>query len=41
MFETQRLGEDGELRGAALNVGLSIGLGVAAAALCRTIGAQL
>ena len=41
MLETQRLGEDGEVRGAALNVALSIGLGVAAAALARAIGAQL
>jgi CrcB protein len=41
MFETQRLGEDGELRGATLNAGLSIVVGVAAAALGRTIGAQL
>ena len=41
MFETQRLGEDGELPGAALNAGLSIGLGVAAAALGRAIGAHL
>jgi CrcB protein len=40
MFETQRLAEDGELRGAALNIVLSIVVGVAAAALGRTIGAH-
>jgi CrcB protein len=40
MFETQRLAEDGELRGAALNILLSVLVGVAAAALGRTIGAH-
>jgi fluoride exporter len=38
MFETQRLAEDGELRGAALNGVISIVVGVAAAALGRAIG---
>ena len=41
MLETQRLAEDGALGGAALNVGVSLALGVAAAALGRTIGAHL
>jgi len=41
MYETQRLGEDGELRGAALNIAVSILAGLAAAALGRTIGMQL
>jgi CrcB protein len=40
MFETQRLAEDGELRGAALNIVLSIVVGVGAAALGRAIGAR-
>jgi CrcB protein len=40
MFETQRLAEDGELRGAALNVVISLLLGVAAAAFGRAIGAH-
>jgi CrcB protein len=41
MLETQRLGEDGRGRAGALNVLVSIALGVAAVALGRTIGAQL
>ena len=41
MFQTQRLGEQGALRAAGLNVALSIALGVAGAALGRAIGAQL
>jgi fluoride exporter len=41
MFETQRLVEDGAVRLAAVNAVLSIVLGVAAAALGRTIGAHL
>jgi CrcB protein len=40
MFETQRLAEDGALRAAALNVLVSLVLGVAAAALGRAIGAH-
>jgi len=40
MFETQRLAEDGELRGAALNIVVSLVAGVAAAALGRVIGAH-
>jgi CrcB protein len=38
LFETQRLIEDGRVRGATLNAVLSVVLGVAAAALGRTIG---
>lgn len=41
MLETQRLGEDGETRGLALNIALSIGLGLAAAELGRLIGGLL
>jgi CrcB protein len=41
MLETHRLGEDGAARAAALNVALSLAVGVAAAALGRTIGAHL
>ena len=41
MLETHRLAEDGDVRGAALNAGLSIVVGVAAAALGRVIGAHL
>jgi CrcB protein len=41
MFETHRLGEEGELWLALLNVVLSIALGVGAAALGRTIGGAL
>jgi fluoride exporter len=41
MFETHRLAEDGKVRGALLNVGLSLVVGVGAAALGRAIGAHL
>jgi CrcB protein len=41
MLETQRLGEDGETRGLALNVALGIGLGLSAAELGRLIGGLL
>jgi fluoride exporter len=41
MLETQRLGEHGRVRAAALNVVVSIVLGVAAVVLGRTVGAQL
>jgi CrcB protein len=41
MYETQRLLEDGQVRGAALNVVVSVGLGLAAAALGRAIGELL
>lgn len=41
VLESQRLTEDGALRAAAVNLLLSIVIGVAAAALGRTIGAQL
>jgi CrcB protein len=41
MFESQRLTEDGSGRGAALNLLLSLVIGVAAAALGRMIGVQL
>jgi CrcB protein len=41
MLETQRMAEDGELRGAALNVVLSVVVGVGAAALGRAIGAHV
>ena len=41
MLETQRLAENGGLRGAAANVSLSLVIGVAAAALGRAIGAHL
>jgi CrcB protein len=41
MFESQRLAEDGGGRGAAVNLLCSIVVGVAAAALGRTIGARL
>jgi fluoride exporter len=41
MFETHRLGEDGQIAVAATNVLASIVLGVAAAALGRTIGGWL
>lgn len=40
MLETQRLAEDGDPRGAALNAVLSVLLGAAAALLGRTIGAH-
>jgi CrcB protein len=41
MFETQRLTEERQYRKAALNIVVSLVLGVAAAALGRLIGAQL
>lgn len=41
MLESQRLAEDADARGAALNVLLSLAAGLAAAALGRTIGAHL
>jgi fluoride exporter len=41
MFETHRLAEDGELWAAALNIVLSLALGIGAAALGRTIGGAL
>jgi CrcB protein len=41
MFETQRLDEERQHRPAAANIALSLVLGVAAAALGRTIGAHL
>ena len=41
MIETQRIGEAGKRRLALVNVGLSIALGLAAAALGRWIGLQL
>ena len=40
MLETQRLGEDARSRVAALNVALSLLIGLGAAALGRTIGAH-
>lgn len=41
MLESHRLAEDADVRGAALNVVLSIVAGVAAAALGHAIGARL
>ena len=41
MLESHRLGEDGELALAALNIGLSLGAGLAAAELGRAIGRAL
>lgn len=41
MFETQRLGEDRQVGNLAANVVVSLGLGVAAAALGRLVGTQL
>jgi CrcB protein len=41
MYETQRLLEDGQTRSAALNIGVSAALGLAAAALGRAIGGLL
>jgi CrcB protein len=41
MYETQRLVEDGELGSAAMNVVVSVALGLAAAALGRVIGEAL
>jgi CrcB protein len=40
MIETQRIGEAGKQRLALVNIGLSIALGLAAAALGRWIGLQ-
>jgi CrcB protein len=40
MFETERLTEDGGLRGAAANILLSLAVGVAAAAIGHAIGAH-
>jgi CrcB protein len=41
MLETQRLTEERQYRMAAVNVIVSLGLGIAAAALGRLLGAQL
>ena len=41
MLETQRLAEDGELALAGANVLISLGVGLGAAALGRSIGAHL
>lgn len=41
MFESERLGEDGERRALALNLAASLAAGVGAAALGRTIGGAL
>ena len=41
VFEAQRLAEDGEWRTAAGNLALSLGAGLAAAALGRTLGELL
>jgi CrcB protein len=41
MFETQRLTEEREVRGATVNVIISLVLGVAAAAAGKAIGARL
>lgn len=41
MLETQRLAEDGESRAAAVNVVLSLAVGLGAAALGRLIGRHL
>ena len=41
MLETHRLGEDGQLLAGALNVLVSVVVGLAAAALGRSIGATL
>jgi CrcB protein len=41
MFETQRLVEDGQFRGAALNVVVSLAAGLAIAALGRSLGGAL
>ena len=38
MFETHRLAEDGEMRAAALNVVLSLAVGLGAVALGRLVG---
>jgi fluoride exporter len=41
MLESHRLAEDADLRGAALNLLLSLAAGIAAAALGHAVGAQL
>jgi CrcB protein len=41
MFETHRLSEDGQTRGALVNVLLSVALGLAAVALGRGLGEML
>jgi CrcB protein len=41
MLETHRLGEDGRLLAGALNVLVSVAVGIAAALLGRTIGGAL
>jgi fluoride exporter len=41
MFESHRLGEDGRLRAGALNIAVSLALGLAAAWLGRRLGAGL
>jgi CrcB protein len=41
MLESHRLAEDGDLRGAGLNIAASLAAGIAAAALGHAIGAQL
>jgi CrcB protein len=41
MYESQRMVEDGRARDGGLNLALSLGLGVGAAALGRWIGGQL
>jgi fluoride exporter len=41
MLETQRLAEEREVRGAAINVIASLALGIAAAAVGKAIGARL
>ncbi len=41
MLESHRLTEDADVRGAALNVALSVLVGIGAAALGHAIGAQL
>jgi CrcB protein len=41
MLESQRLGEEREVRGAAVNVVVSLAVGIAAAAAGKAIGARL
>jgi CrcB protein len=41
MYETQRMAEDGQVRGATLNVVVSLALGLAVAAIGRWIGGSL
>jgi CrcB protein len=41
MLESHRLAEDGDLKGAGLNIAASLAAGIAAAALGHAIGAQL